>query len=97
MIMEEMDHRRQKVDEKFKVPSLRNVALRFPTCTDGRFNRSAPCSDHYNGGIIITQPTPGHLLHKRMPLPGAKTDLVIFSTPAHRYQHDEKIRGSRAS
>jgi cytochrome c peroxidase len=36
---------------KFKVPSLRNVALTFPYMHDGRFNTLEEVVNHYNDGI----------------------------------------------
>ena len=64
---------------KFKVPSLRNVALTFPYMHDGRFQSLNAVLDHYNGGIIVTQPTLDTLLHKRIPIAGRqKNDLIYF-------------------
>jgi cytochrome c peroxidase len=40
---------------KFKVPSLRNVALRAPYMHDGRFSNPEEVIDHYSEGI---QPNP---------------------------------------
>lgn len=36
---------------RFKVPSLRNVAVRAPYMHDGRFTTLAQVVDHYNGGV----------------------------------------------
>ena len=37
---------------KFKVPSLRNIALTFPYMHDGRFKTLEEVVDHYNSGIV---------------------------------------------
>tara|TARA_B110000114_G_scaffold26855_1_gene26890 strand:+ start:509 stop:1591 length:1083 start_codon:yes stop_codon:yes gene_type:complete len=37
---------------KFKVPSLRNIALTFPYMHDGRFQTLEEVLDHYNSGIV---------------------------------------------
>lgn len=36
---------------EFKVPSLRNIAVRAPYMHDGRFTTLAQVVDHYNGGV----------------------------------------------
>lgn len=38
-------------DGKFKIPSLRNIALTAPYMHDGRFSTLAEVLDHYNSGI----------------------------------------------
>lgn len=40
---------------KFKVPSLRNIALSSPYMHDGRFQTLQECIDHYRKGIQLTQ------------------------------------------
>ena len=37
---------------KFKVPSLRNVALTFPYMHDGRFSTIQDCLNHYRNGMV---------------------------------------------
>jgi len=37
---------------KFKVPSLRNVALTFPYMHDGRFASLQQCIEHYRSGVV---------------------------------------------
>jgi cytochrome c peroxidase len=39
---------------KFKVPSLRNIALTAPYMHDGRFSSLEQVLDHYNGGIKLS-------------------------------------------
>lgn len=52
---------------KFKVPSLRNVALSFPYGHDGRFYSLANVLDHYSSGVIVG-PTTDSLLRNKLPL-----------------------------
>jgi cytochrome c peroxidase len=40
---------------KFKVPSLRNVAITFPYMHDGRFRTLIEVLDHYDSGMVSTQ------------------------------------------
>jgi cytochrome c peroxidase len=52
---------------KFKVPSLRNVALTFPYGHDGRFSSITSVLDHYSSGIQ-NGPTLDPLLANKIPL-----------------------------
>lgn len=52
---------------KFKVPSLRNVALTFPYGHDGRFSSITSVLDHYSSGIQ-NGPTLDPLLKNKIPL-----------------------------
>lgn len=64
---------------KFKVPSLRNVALTFPYMHDGRIYSLGAAIDHYRTGIITTQPTLDPLLVNRIAITNAeKNDLIYF-------------------
>jgi cytochrome c peroxidase len=64
---------------KFKVPSLRNVALTFPYTHDGRIYSLGGVIDHYRSGIITTQPTLDPLLVNRIAITNTeKTDLLQF-------------------
>ncbi len=64
---------------KFKVPSLRNVALTFPYMHDGRFYSLGQVVDHYVTGIQTDQPNLDTLLKKRFPLNNReKNNLVYF-------------------
>jgi len=64
---------------KFKVPSLRNVALTFPYMHDGRLYTLGQVLDHYSTGIITTQPTLDPLLSGRIPMTTLqKSDMIYF-------------------
>lgn len=52
---------------KFKVPSLRNVALSFPYGHDGRFYALANVLDHYSTGVVVG-PTTDSLVRNKIPL-----------------------------
>lgn len=41
---------------KFKVPSLRNVAVTFPYMHDGRFQTLRQVIEHYNEGVVVHSP-----------------------------------------
>ena len=57
----------QKDSLKFKVPSLRNVAVTFPYGHDGRFFSLMNVFEHYRRDMVISATTDPLLLHK-MPL-----------------------------
>ena len=64
---------------KFKVPSLRNVALTFPYMHDGRIYTIGQVIEHYRSGIITSQPTLDPLLVKRISISNnEKNDLIFF-------------------
>ena len=64
---------------KFKVPSLRNIAVSFPYMHDGRFYTLTQVIAHYRSGINVTQPTLDPLLSKRIEISNAeKVDLLSF-------------------
>lgn len=64
---------------KFKVPSLRNVALTFPYGHDGRFSFLESALDHYRTGIQTSQPTLDPLLRARIPMTNnERSDLIYF-------------------
>lgn len=64
---------------KFKVPSLRNVALTFPYMHDGRRFSLSQAIEHYRSGIIVNQPTLDPLLVNRIDITNQeKTDLLQF-------------------
>lgn len=52
---------------KFKVPSLRNVAITFPYMHDGRFYSIGQVLEHYNSGIVQSA-TLDQELRSRIPL-----------------------------
>jgi len=63
---------------KFKVPSLRNVAVSYPYMHDGRFHTLEAVIDHYTGGIVKTR-TLSKQLQKPIALsPQDKKDLIDF-------------------
>ncbi len=63
---------------KFKVPSLRNVAITAPYGHDGRFFSLQNVYEHYRNKIVITDNTDSLLLHK-IPLSNYETgQLTAF-------------------
>lgn len=63
---------------KFKVPTLRNVAVSFPYMHDGRMNSLLDVLEHYNKKIIISATTDTMLI-KRIPLSNfEKGQLLAF-------------------
>lgn len=63
---------------KFKVPSLRNVAMSYPYLHDGRFRTIRQVLDHYTNGIVQS-PTLAREFRKPMTLSDKdKTDLIAF-------------------
>ena len=64
---------------KFRVPSLRNVALSFPYMHDGRFQSLGAVIEHYRNGIATTQLTLDPLLAKKPAITNAqKYELIYF-------------------
>lgn len=61
---------------KFKVPSLRNVALTFPYGHDGRFSSITSVLDHYSSGVQ-TSATLDPLLKNKIPLTNAEKFYVL--------------------
>jgi cytochrome c peroxidase len=83
------DEGRQKVTKsaadkgKFKVPSLRNIALTAPYMHDGRFATLEEVIDHYNTGVKPSSTVDVLLQYNLHPgglqlTPQDKTDLVAF-------------------
>jgi len=63
---------------KFKVPSLRNVAMTYPYMHDGRFNTIRQVLDHYTSSIVQS-PTLAEEFKKPMVLDDQdKKDLISF-------------------
>lgn len=63
---------------KFKVPSLRNVALSQPYMHDGRFASLEACLQHYSNGVVSSS-TVDPLVKNRIPLSRTEVvDLVAF-------------------
>lgn len=64
---------------KFKVPSLRNVAVTFPYMHDGRFYSLGAVIEHYRNGIITNQPTLDPLLAQKTDITDRqKNELIYF-------------------
>lgn len=67
---------------KFKVPSLRNIALTAPYMHDGRFKTLEEVVDHYNSGLKASSYLDPALENTRgtglMLTPQQKTDLINF-------------------
>ncbi|MEJ7588742.1 MAG: cytochrome c peroxidase [Ferruginibacter sp.] len=64
---------------KFKVPSLRNVALTAPYMHDGRRFSLLSAIEHYRSGITVHQPTLDPVLKNRIALSNQeKVDLAVF-------------------
>jgi cytochrome c peroxidase len=61
---------------KFKVPSLRNVALTFPYEHDGRFSSITSVLDHYSSGIQNSA-TLDPLLQNKIPLSNAEKFYLL--------------------
>ncbi len=68
-------------DGKFKVPSLRNVALTAPYMHDGRFGTLAEVVAHYNNGIENTQN-----LDPRLRVPGNGQPIRLNLTQQQQEQ-----------
>jgi cytochrome c peroxidase len=63
---------------KFKVPSLRNVAMSYPYMHDGRFNTIRQVLDHYTN-TIVQSPTIAEEFKKPMVLTDQdKKDIIAF-------------------
>jgi cytochrome c peroxidase len=63
---------------KFRVPSLRNVAMSYPYLHDGRFNTLRQVLDHYTDGVV-QGPTLAREFRKPMVLTDQdKKDLIDF-------------------
>ncbi len=61
---------------KFKVPSLRNIAVSFPYMHDGRFSDLSHVLEHYNSGII-NGVTTDPLLKNKIPLSEVERGLLV--------------------
>jgi cytochrome c peroxidase len=64
---------------KFKVPSLRNVALTAPYMHDGRLYTLTQVVEHYSNKINNNQPTIDSLLKNKIPISNQeRVDLISF-------------------
>ena len=75
-----MNITRDKNDSlKFKVPTLRNVAVTYPYMHDGRFVTLGQVIDHYRTGIQTNQPSLDSSLKNKLPMTNTeKTNLIYF-------------------
>jgi len=63
---------------KFKVPSLRNIAMSYPYMHDGRFNTLMQVMDHYTDGIIESPSLAKELRKPIILTPEDKQDIIAF-------------------
>jgi len=63
---------------KFKVPSLRNIALTFPYMHDGRYYSIGEAIDHYRTRIDTTQTTLDPALKNRIAISNAEKNNLIY-------------------
>jgi cytochrome c peroxidase len=63
---------------KFKVPSLRNIAVSFPYMHDGRYYSIGQALDHYRTKIVTEQPTLDTLLKNRITISGTEKNALIY-------------------
>lgn len=78
---------------KFKVPSLRNVALTSPYMHDGRFETLEQVVDHYRFGIVQS-PTLDTLLQNGIPMSDQeKQDLIqfLYTLTDYEFIYDKKF------
>lgn len=78
---------------KFKVPSLRNVAVTSPYMHDGRFETLEQVLNHYISGIVIS-PTLDTLLTNGIPLTNQeKQDIInfLYTLTDYEFLYDKKF------
>ncbi len=78
---------------KFKVPSLRNVAVTSPYMHDGRFETLQQVLEHYNSGIVQS-PTLDTLLQNGIPLTeDEKQDIInfLYTLTDYEFLYDKKF------
>ena len=64
---------------KFKVPSLRNVAVSYPYMHDGRLNSLSKVIDHYRSGIVQSSTIDPSLAGGNMSITDTeKQQLLLF-------------------
>ena len=63
---------------RFKVPTLRNVAISLPYMHDGRFTTMGQVIDHYRTGIQTNQPNLDSLLKNRLPITNQEKNNLIY-------------------
>ncbi len=63
---------------KFKVPTLRNIAVSSPYFHDGRFNKLSEVIDHYSGGVKFSSTLAKDLRQNISLTRQEKKDLIAF-------------------
>jgi cytochrome c peroxidase len=63
---------------KFRVPSLRNVAMSYPYMHDGRFNTLRQVLDHYTGAIVQSPTLAGEFKKPMILSDQDKKDIIAF-------------------
>jgi cytochrome c peroxidase len=83
---------------KFKVPSLRNVAVTAPYMHDGRFNTLEEVLDHYSGGVAASL-TLDPLLKssQKRGIPLSKTDKALLIQFLHTLTDEQFLTDERFS
>jgi cytochrome c peroxidase len=79
---------------KFKVPSLRNVAVTFPYMHDGRINSLSKVIDHYRTGIVQSATIDPLLASGNMSITDAeKQQLLLFlnTLTDHTFLNDKRF------
>jgi cytochrome c peroxidase len=87
---------------KFKVPSLRNIAVTAPYMHDGRLYTLSQVIEHYRNGINTAQPTVDSLLKNKIVISKQeKVDLLSFlytltdNELLHNKRYEEMIRSNK--
>jgi cytochrome c peroxidase len=83
---------------KFKVPSLRNIALTYPYMHDGRFSTLEECLNHYNTGISNTVNLDAQLQNGIQLTNQEKQDVVAFlkTLTDYKFLFDKKFADPNA-
>lgn len=72
---------------KFKVPTLRNVAITYPYMHDGRFYTLNQVLDHYASGVKASATLDPHLTNGGIPMTSQeKADIISFLKTLTDYQ-----------
>lgn len=72
---------------KFKVPSLRNIALTYPYMHDGRFNNLESVLNHYNYGIINSSTLDASLQKGLNLTQEQQADIILFLNTLTDYDY----------
>lgn len=78
---------------RFRVPSLRNIALTAPYMHDGRYDSLEQVLDHYSGGIQLSPTLDPSLAHGVPLSPGQRTALLAFldTLTDESFVHDRRF------